>query len=98
MLEHLPPEVKIVEVGPRDGLQNESAIVSTAEKISLIESLGRSGLRQIEITAFVSPKWIPQMADAAAVASAVNLPAAVVTSALVPNLNGLQAAKAAGLK
>lgn len=98
MFESLPSEVKIVEVGPRDGLQNEAEHVPTAQKIELIEALGKTGLRQIEITAFVSPKWIPQMADAAQVAAGVKLPASVSTSALVPNLKGLESAKAAGMK
>lgn len=98
MFESLPSEVKIVEVGPRDGLQNEAEHVPTAKKIELIESLGRTGLRQIEITSFVSPKWIPQMADAAEVAAKVKLPATVATSALVPNLKGLESAKACGMK
>jgi hydroxymethylglutaryl-CoA lyase len=98
MLEHLPPHVKVVEVGPRDGLQNESESVSTADKVRLIDALGRTGLQQIEITSFVSPKWIPQLADGAEVARLISLPASVATSALVPNLKGYEAAKAAGLK
>lgn len=98
MFESLPSQVKIVEVGPRDGLQNESEHVPTDKKIELIEALGRAGLPQIEITSFVSPKWIPQMADAAEVASRVKLPPNVLTSALVPNLKGLESAKAAGMK
>lgn len=98
MFESLPGEVKIVEVGPRDGLQNEAEQVPTGKKIELIESLGRTGLPQIEITSFVSPKWIPQMADAAEVAARVKLPATVATSALVPNLKGLESAVACGMK
>ncbi len=98
MFEHLPPEVKVVEVGPRDGLQNEAEHVPAESKISLIEQLGRTGLRHIEITSFVSPKWIPQMADAAEVASSVRLPSHVQTSALVPNIKGYESAKTAGIK
>lgn len=98
MLERLPDSVTVVEVGPRDGLQNESAHVPTAEKIRLIEGLAASGLKNIEITSFVSPKWIPQLADGSAVAAGVKLPPSVVASALVPNLKGYEAASAAGLK
>jgi hydroxymethylglutaryl-CoA lyase len=98
MLEHLPASVKIVEVGPRDGLQNEANLVSTADKVRLIEALGKTGLKHIEITSFVSPKWIPQMGDAVEVASTVKLPPDVHTLALVPNMKGLASAKAAGMK
>jgi hydroxymethylglutaryl-CoA lyase len=98
MFEQLPAEVKIVEVGPRDGLQNESEQVPTSDKIRLIEALAGTGLQQIEITSFVSPKWIPQMADALEVAQKIKLPASVKTSALVPNLKGLESARAAGMK
>lgn len=97
MLENLPAEVKVVEVGPRDGLQNESEPVSTGDKVRLIEALAAAGLKHIEITSFVSPKWIPQMADASAVATTVRLPAGVVASALVPNVKGYAAARQAGL-
>ena len=98
MLDSLPPAVTIVEVGPRDGLQNESEQVATADKVRLIEALAATGLRHIEITSFVSPKWIPQMADAPAVASTVRLPPGVVSSALVPNAKGYEAARLAGMK
>jgi hydroxymethylglutaryl-CoA lyase len=98
VLEQLPAEIKIVEVGPRDGLQNESEQVPTAMKVRLIEALAATGLRHIEITSFVSPKWIPQMADAAAVAKTIKLPPGVAVSALVPNLKGYESAKAAGVK
>lgn len=98
MFESLPQEVRIVEVGPRDGLQNEAEHVPTARKIELIEALGQTGLKHIEITSFVSPKWIPQMGDAAEVAAKVRLPKDVSTSALVPNLKGFESAKAAGMK
>ena len=91
--------VKIVEVGPRDGLQNERQAVPTATKLGLIERLAAAGLRHIEATAFVSPKWVPQMADHAEVMA--GLPAggrdAVVSyPVLVPNLKGYEAARAAG--
>jgi hydroxymethylglutaryl-CoA lyase len=98
MFEHPLSEVKVVEVGPRDGLQNETAQVATLDKIKLIEALGQTGLREIEITSFVSPKWIPQLADGLEVARAVKLPAGVLTSALVPNLKGYASACEAGLE
>ena len=98
MFDSLPKEVKIVEVGPRDGLQNEAEHVPTAKKIELIQALAASGLRHIEITSFVSPKWIPQMGDAAEVAAGLKLPANVSTSALVPNLKGLESARTVGMK
>jgi hydroxymethylglutaryl-CoA lyase len=98
MFEHLPATVKIYEVGPRDGLQNESTHVETADKVRLIESLADAGLKNIEITSFVSPKWIPQLADGLDVARALRLPDGVTTSALVPNLKGYESAKQAGLK
>lgn len=98
MLEKVPPQVKVVEVGPRDGLQNEARQVPTADKVRLIEALGATGLQHIELTSFVSPKWIPQLADAAEVVRTVKLPPAVTTSALVPNMKGYESAKQAGLK
>lgn len=94
----LPEKVKIVEVGPRDGLQNESRAVPTEDKVRLIEALAHAGLKHIEITSFVSPKWIPQLADSAAVASMLRVPADVDCSALVPNEKGLEAAQASKLK
>jgi hydroxymethylglutaryl-CoA lyase len=98
MLESLPGQVKIVEVGPRDGLQNESKHVATQDKIRLIESLAAAGLKNIEITSFVSPKWIPQLADGLEVATSVNLPPDVTASALVPNLKGYESFAKANLK
>lgn len=98
MFEHPHSEVKVVEVGPRDGLQNETAQVATLDKIKLIEALGQTGLREIEITSFVSPKWIPQLADGLEVARGVKLPVGVLTSALVPNLKGYAGACDAGLE
>jgi hydroxymethylglutaryl-CoA lyase len=94
----LPPEVTIYEVGPRDGLQNEARTLPTADKIRFIDALVAAGIRAIEITSFVSPKWIPQLADAAEVARGVIRPAGVRMSALVPNRRGLDAAVAAGMK
>jgi len=93
-----PPQVKIVEVGPRDGLQNEKALVPLHVKVSLIEGLTEAGLRTIESGSFVSPKWVPQMADTAAVLSGVRRVTGVEYPVLVPNLKGLEAALAAGAK
>ena len=87
--------ITIVEVGPRDGLQNESARVSTADKVTFINLLSAAGLPVIEVSAFVSPKWVPQMADASDVFAAIDRRAGVRYSALVPNLAGLDRALAA---
>ena len=95
---NLPKKVSIYEVGPRDGLQNEARQVPTADKIRFIDALVASGIRDIEITSFVSPKWIPQLADHSEVARGVQRPAGVRMSALVPNRQGLNAALAAGMK
>jgi len=92
----LPPTVKIVDVGPRDGLQNERASVPTAIKIELIERLANTGLPVVEATAFVSPKWIPQMADNAEVMAGLKRKPGVVYPVLTPNLRGFEAAVAAG--
>lgn len=89
--------VRIVEVGPRDGLQNESAVVPTGVKVELIERLADAGLRAIEATAFVSPKWVPQMADSTEVMRSIRRSPGTVYSALVPNLRGFEAALAAGV-
>jgi len=97
VFERLPGEITVFEVGPRDGLQNEAGQVETADKVALIEALAQSGLKHIEITSFVSPKWIPQLADGLAVARQLQLPSDVQTSALVPNLKGYEGACAAGL-
>ncbi len=88
--------VEIVEVGPRDGLQNEPRVIPAAEKIALIDALSATGLRRIEAAAFVSPKWVPQMADAAAVMAGIARAPGVAYAALVPNLRGYEAARAAG--
>ena len=94
----LPAEATIYEVGPRDGLQNEARPVPTAEKIRFIDSLVASGIRNIEITNFVSAKWIPQLADSAEVARGVQRIPGVRMSALVPNKRGLETALASGMK
>lgn len=91
-----PAHVKIVEVGPRDGLQNEPGVVPTATKLELIDRLGRAGLRTIEATAFVSPKWVPQMGDNAEVMMALPRRAGVAYPVLVPNMKGFEQALAAG--
>jgi hydroxymethylglutaryl-CoA lyase len=90
-------DIRLVEVGPRDGLQNESAAVSTATKIELIERLVASGNRSVEATSFVSPKWVPQMADAAAVYAGIRQRAGVAFPVLVPNLQGYERARAVGV-
>ncbi len=92
----LPTKVKIVEVGPRDGLQNEKEVVPTETKIELIERLAEAGLRVIEATSFVSPKWVPQMGDNSAVMRGIRRHAATVYPVLTPNLQGFDAAIEAG--
>jgi len=92
-----PRRVTIVEVGPRDGLQNENAALSTADKVAFVNRLSRAGLPAVEVTAFVSPKWVPQMADAADVLAAIERAPATRYTALVPNLAGLERAEAAGV-
>jgi hydroxymethylglutaryl-CoA lyase len=94
----LPAHVDVFEVGPRDGLQNEAARIATEDKIRLIKAIAGAGLRQIEITSFVSPKWIPQLADGPELARQLKLDAQVKTSALVPNIKGYEAACQADLK
>ena len=90
----LPTTVTLVEVGPRDGLQNEAAPVSTQHKVELIHRLQDAGCREIETTSFVSPKWVPQMADNAQVMAGIQRQPGVRYSVLTPNLKGLQAALA----
>jgi hydroxymethylglutaryl-CoA lyase len=98
-LSDLPDAVSIYEVSPRDGLQNESAYVTTDGKRRLIEALDAAGLRRIEISSFVSPRWIPQLADADELAKSLTpFPENVAYSALVPNPKGLERARAAGLR
>lgn len=91
----VPKTVRVVEVGPRDGLQNEAKTVPTATKVTLIERLADAGLKTIEAGSFVSPKWVPQMADTAAVMQALKRRAGVAYQVLVPNLKGFEAARAA---
>lgn len=91
-----PPEVRIFEVGPRDGLQNESADLPTATKIELVDRLSDAGLKGIEAASFVSPKWMPRMADGAAVLAAIDRRHGVRYCALTPNLRGFEDAIAAG--
>jgi hydroxymethylglutaryl-CoA lyase len=94
----LPRQVRMVEVGPRDGLQNEAQIVPAATKIALIERLADAGLGVIEAGSFVSPKWIPQMADTAAVLAGLKRKPGVSYPVLVPNMQGFGAALAAGVE
>ena len=92
----LPAEVRMVEVGPRDGLQNEAKAVPAAVKIALIERLADAGLSAVEAGAFVSPKWVPQMADSAEVLTQIKRKPGVRYPVLVPNMKGYEAARAAG--
>ncbi len=93
----LPPRVRIVEVGPRDGLQNERAPIDTATKVALVDALTAAGLPVIEVGAFVSPQWVPQMADTAEVFRSIRRAPGVAYTALVPNTIGLRRAIAAGV-
>ncbi|MDE2147162.1 MAG: hydroxymethylglutaryl-CoA lyase [Burkholderiales bacterium] len=93
-MDRLPTHVTLVEVGPRDGLQNEAAPVATADKIELVQRLQAAGCREIEVTSFVSPKWVPQMADNARVMAGLERRPGVRYSVLVPNMQGLEAALA----
>ena len=87
--------VRIVEVGPRDGLQNEKQQVATADKIALINRLSATGLRSIEATSFVSPKWVPQLADAAEVMAGITRAPGISYAVLTPNMKGYEGARAA---
>lgn len=91
-----PKQVRMVEVGPRDGLQNEAKTVPTAVKVQLIESLADAGLTAIEVGAFVSPKWVPHMADTAAVLAGIKRRPGIRYPVLVPNMRGFEAAVVAG--
>ena len=91
----LPKRVRLVDVGPRDGLQNEKGVVPTDVKVALIEALGDAGLPSIEATSFVSPKWVPQMADAAEVMARIRRRAGVTYAVLTPNMKGFEGALAA---
>jgi hydroxymethylglutaryl-CoA lyase len=92
----LPKQVRMVEVGPRDGLQNEARTLPAATKVALIERLAEAGLAVVEAGSFVSPKWIPQMADTAAVLAGLKRKPGVAYPVLVPNMQGFAAARAAG--
>ena len=91
-------QITVYEVGPRDGLQNESALVSTQAKIAFVDALSAAGAPIVEVTAFVSPKWVPQMADAADVMAGIARKEGTRYAALVPNEAGLERAVAAGVK
>ena len=92
-----PPRVTVVEVGPRDGLQNEAAEVSTVDKVAFVDRLSDAGCPVIEVTAFVSPKWVPRMADAAEVFAGIRKRPGTRYTALVPNVAGLERALAANV-
>src|SRR5215475_7564845 len=98
MLDRFPKSVTIYEVGPRDGLQNEARPIATGDKIAMIDALTATGLQRIEITSFVNPKWIPQLADATDVARGIHRKDGTVYSCLVPNKTGLDKALDAGMK
>ncbi|TAK98036.1 MAG: hydroxymethylglutaryl-CoA lyase [Aquabacterium sp.] len=93
---HFPRHVSLVDVGPRDGLQNEARPVDAADKIELVHRLQQAGLKQIEVTSFVSPKWVPQMADNAEVMTGIQRQDTVRYSVLTPNMKGFEGALAAG--
>ncbi len=97
MLEQVTDRVSVYEVSPRDGLQNEAAPIPLEGKKRLVEALIQSGLARIELTSFVSPRWVPQLADADELVSQVTAPAGVTLSALCPNAKGFERARAAGL-
>ena len=88
-------EVEIFEVGPRDGLQNEKRLIPTEQKVALVECLSRAGFRRIEVASFVSPKWVPQMADSDAVLAGIRRAPGVRYAALTPNMKGYQRAREA---
>jgi hydroxymethylglutaryl-CoA lyase len=94
----LPTEIQITEVGPRDGLQNEARSMPIADKILLIERLAAAGLREIEVTSFTHPKWIPNLADAEYVVVAATRHLPVEMFALIPNRRGLDRAQRAGIR
>lgn len=94
----LPSHVRLVEVGPRDGLQNEAQPISVADKVQLVDALGAAGLSYIEVGSFVSPKWVPQMAGSAEVFAQIQRKPGVTYGALTPNLRGFEDALAAGVK
>ncbi|MGE8405611.1 MAG: hydroxymethylglutaryl-CoA lyase [Pseudomonas sp.] len=94
----LPATVRLVEVGPRDGLQNEAQPISVADKVRLVDDLSAAGLSYVEVGSFVSPKWVPQMAGSAEVFAAIQHKPGVTYAALAPNLRGFEDALAAGVK
>lgn len=94
----LPSHVRLVEVGPRDGLQNEAQPISVADKVQLVDALSAAGLSYIEVGSFVSPKWVPQMAGSAEVFAQIQRKPGVTYGALAPNLRGFEDAQAAGVK
>lgn len=94
----LPSHVRLVEVGPRDGLQNEAQPISVADKVRLVDALSAAGLSYIEVGSFVSPKWVPQMAGSAEVFAQIQRKPGVTYGALAPNLRGFEDALAAGVK
>ena len=98
MIECMSKYIKIVEVSPRDGLQNEPQVIEVADKLNLINQLRNAGVKHIEVTGFVSPKWVPQLADAKEVCAGLTADPTVHYSALTPNLKGFEAALAAGIK
>lgn len=91
----MPDYVEIFEMGPRDGLQNEKALISTEDKIALVDMLSGAGFRRIEVTSFVSPKWVPQMADGAQVMAGIRRAPGVSYAVLTPNMKGYEGARAA---
>ena len=94
----LPSHVRLIEVGPRDGLQNEAQPISVADKVRLVDALSAAGLSYIEVGSFVSPKWVPQMAGSAEVFAQIQRKPGVTYGALAPNLRGFEDAVAAGVK
>ena len=88
-------QAEIFEMGPRDGLQNEKRLIPVAEKIALVDLLSRAGFRRIEVTSFVSPKWVPQMADAAEVMAGITRAPGISYAVLTPNMKGYEGARAA---
>ncbi|WCR11837.1 hydroxymethylglutaryl-CoA lyase [Paracoccus stylophorae] len=91
----MPETVEIFEMGPRDGLQNEKRLIPAQDKIALVDLLSQAGFRRIEVTSFVSPKWVPQMADAAQVMAGIERVPGISYAVLTPNMKGYEAAKAA---
>jgi hydroxymethylglutaryl-CoA lyase (EC 4.1.3.4) len=94
----LPQHVRLVEVGPRDGLQNEKQPISVADKVRLVDDLTAAGLEYVEVGSFVSPKWVPQMAGSAEVFAQIRQKSGVTYAALTPNMQGFEAAMLAGVK